>query len=116
MKAFVFIVPVLCALATGAHASAGLLFNGFSSHMVIQREVDVPLWGHASAPGVSVSVSFSDSVYRAVADAEARWVVSLPPTTAGGPYEIIVNASDGASALLEDVLVGEVYVCRYVFM
>ena len=97
-----------------ASASAALLFNGFASHMVVQRDVDVPLWGQASAPGVAVSVSFSGSVYRATADAESRWMVTLPPTRAGGPYEILVNASDGTSAVLEDVLVGEVFICRYV--
>jgi hypothetical protein len=96
-----------------SYASAALLFNGFASHMVIQREVNVPLWGHASAPDIAVSVSFSGSVYRAIADTEARWMVTLPPTPAGGPYEILVNASDGASSLLEDVLVGEVYICRW---
>jgi sialate O-acetylesterase len=114
MATKLFSAAALCLLATGASASATLLFNGFASHMVIQRDVNVPLWGSASAPGVTVSVSFSGSVYRATADSEARWVVTLPPTTAGGPYEILVNASDGASALLEDVLVGEVYICRCV--
>ena len=78
-----------------------------SSHMVLQREMQVPIWGTAQA-GEKVTVKFRDQEKSATADAQGNWVVKLDALKAGGPDSLTVS---GANTLtLEDVLVGEVWV------
>ena len=77
------------------------------SHMVLQRDRPVPVWGWA-APGEAVSVTFRGQVYPATApDASGRWQATLPPTPAGGPYELTVQGQNILT--LSDVLVGDVW-------
>ena len=75
-----------------------------SSHMVLQREQAVPIWGTA-APGEKVTVKFRGQAKEATADDQGKWAVKLDPLTAGGPDVLSVN-----NLQLEDVLVGEVWV------
>ena len=55
-----------------------------SSHMVLQREMPVPIWGTA-APGEKVTVVFRQQRKNAVAGKDGRWAVKLAPLQAGGP-------------------------------
>lgn len=88
-----------------AAAMAELNFPAvISSHMVLQREMPVPIWG-TSAPGEKVTVTFRDQTKETVADATGKWLVRLGPLKAGGPDSMTIN-----SKKLEDVLVGEVWV------
>lgn len=78
-----------------------------SSHMVLQRDAVVPIWGTA-APGEKVTVKFRDQTKTATADDKGKWAVKLDALKAGGPDTLTVS---GANTLaLEDVLVGEVWV------
>ncbi|MEJ7664645.1 MAG: hypothetical protein WKG07_36590 [Hymenobacter sp.] len=64
------------------------------SHMVLQRDRPVPVWGWA-APGEAVSVTFRGKAYPATApDASGRWQATLPPTPAGGSYELTVKGQE----------------------
>jgi len=76
----------------------------FTPHMVLQREMPVPVWGTAG-PGEKVTVAFRDQTLQTEADAQGKWQVKLAPLTAGGPDVLKIG---GVS--LEDVLVGEVWV------
>jgi sialate O-acetylesterase len=78
-----------------------------SSHMVLQRDIPLPLWGTA-APGEKVTVSFRDQEKSATADPQGKWLVKLDPLKAGGP-DILKIAGTNTLAL-DDVLVGEVWV------
>ncbi len=80
-----------------------------SDHMVLQRDKPVALWGWADA-GQTVTVEMLDQTQRAVADAQGRWQVSLEPLAAGGPHVVTIVAGD-ERITLEDVLVGEVWLC-----
>jgi sialate O-acetylesterase len=75
----------------------------FGSHMVLQRDMPVPIWGTA-APGEQVMVKFRDQTKTATADAQGKWRLSLDPLTGGGPDTLTVG-----TIVLEDVLVGEVW-------
>jgi sialate O-acetylesterase len=77
-----------------------------SSHMVLQREMPVPIWGTA-APGEKVTVVFRQQRKNAVAGKDGRWAVKLAPLQAGGPDTLTV--SGGNTLTLDDVLVGEVW-------
>lgn len=80
-----------------------------SDGMVMQRDLEVPVWGWAAA-GDEVAVTFRGATYTARADASGAWTVRLPPTPAGGPYELTVAAGD-ERLRVEDVLVGDVWIC-----
>lgn len=91
----------------------------FSENMVLQREMQAPIWGRAK-PGAPVAVTLYDGGKKlaggeAVADAETgRWRVDLPPLPTGGRYTLLIEAK-GKSELeterrmFSNVLVGEVW-------
>ncbi len=78
-----------------------------SSHMVLQRDAAVPIWGTA-APDEKVTVKFRDQEKTATADAKGKWMVKLDALKAGGPDNLTVTGKN--TVALEDVLVGEVWV------
>jgi sialate O-acetylesterase len=79
----------------------------FGEHMVLQREMPVPVWGWA-APGEAVVVRFNGQAKTATADAAGKWSLALDKLTAGGPYELEVQGKQN-TIRLADVLVGEVW-------
>jgi sialate O-acetylesterase len=115
-------VLVLMGLVSGATLTAQVtLPKILSSHMVVERDQPVHVWGNA-APGESVSVSFRGETRAAVAGQAGRWSVYLKPGEAGGPFQMVVKGvpagpatgGDAAAAentiTLDDVLVGDVWV------
>ena len=81
----------------------------FTSHMVLQQQKPIPVWGWTK-PGEKVTVTMAGQTQTAKADRSGRWQVNLSPVAAGGPYTMIVSGKSG-SATLDDVLVGEVWLC-----
>ena len=88
-----------------------------ASHMVIQRNLPVHVWGTAT-PGESVAVSFRGESRSTHADRLGLWSVFLPPGSAGGPFELKVEGAaadaSGSNAgpqtiVLNDILVGDVW-------
>jgi sialate O-acetylesterase len=77
-----------------------------SSHMVLQREKPIHIWGTA-APGETVKVEFHGASRETVGDALGNWSVFLSPEAAGGPYQLSVSGTN--KIVLEDVLVGDVW-------
>jgi sialate O-acetylesterase len=103
---------MLCvvALASAASASAKVTLPSlFGSHMVLQRDQPLPVWGWAD-PGEQVSVQIGDqAAVTAVANSAGEWRVTLPKLAAGGPLTMKISGQN--SLVLEDVLVGEVWLC-----
>jgi sialate O-acetylesterase len=96
-------------LAGALSASAEVrLPHVFSEHMVLQRDVPIPVWGWAE-PGETVTVQLGQATAKATADAQGKWRVTLPKQPAGGPLTLVVSGS--SKITLEDVLVGEVWLC-----
>ena len=80
----------------------------FSSHMVLQREMPVPVWGKA-VPNEKITVTFAGQSKTATADAKGDWSVQLDPLTASNePATLTVSGNN--QVRLDDVLVGEVWV------
>jgi sialate O-acetylesterase len=83
----------------------------FTSGMVLQQGIPVPVWGSASS-GSTVTVRFAGQQVSVTADADGRWMVRLAPLTANAaPAVLEVISSDGSTITLTDILVGEVWVC-----
>lgn len=111
MKKLVLAVflSALCALAS---AQDFRLAAVFSDHMVLQRETEAPVWGWAQ-PGSRVTVipSWSGVKYPATAGSDGRWEVRIATPAAGGPFTLTVDAAKQGKVVLQDVLVGEVWLC-----
>ena len=90
-------------------SARGIEFDSrFSDGMVIQRGEPVSVDGGGAAPG-EVSVSLGTRTRRAAVAADGSWSVDFDPLEAGGPHSI--RARDGSGeAVIEDVLVGDVWV------
>lgn len=81
----------------------------FGDHMVLQRDMPVPVWGTA-APGAEVSVRIADKSVTAKAGDDGKWRTEIPALTAGGPHALEVSCL-GARRIFQDVMVGEVWLC-----
>ena len=76
------------------------------SHMVLQRDRPIHIWGWA-APGETVSVEMRGVSRATAADELGKWSLYLPPAPAGGPYQLTVTSSN--TIILDDVLIGDVW-------
>ena len=76
--------------------------------MILQRDTPVKIWGWA-AKKEKVKISFNNRVYKTVADTGGKWNVVLPPTKAGGPYQLTFTASN--IIIVKDILFGDVWIC-----
>ncbi|MFT3753291.1 MAG: sialate O-acetylesterase [Paludibacter sp.] len=80
----------------------------FADHMVLQRDVEIPVWGTAW-PKESVTVSLNGKTTSVKADANGNWMLKLPKQKAGGPYKMEI-AGDNILTF-NDVYVGDVWLC-----
>ncbi|HSV13938.1 MAG TPA: sialate O-acetylesterase, partial [Tepidisphaeraceae bacterium] len=103
------IVSIIAPLAMRARADVTPA-SPFTDHMVLQRDMPVPVWGTAP-PGEHVTVTIGTSTKGATAGEDMRWMLRLPPLNAGGPYEMTITGSGGSVIALKDVLIGEVWLC-----
>jgi sialate O-acetylesterase len=101
------VIAVLFVLGTVAAQAEVTLPSLLADHMVIQRGLAVHVWGRASARE-SVTVTFRGETKSTVADDLGRWSLYLSPGDAGGPFEMVVKASN--TVQLSDILVGDVWV------
>ena len=85
------------------------LASPFTSHMVLQRDLKVPVWGLAE-PGEQVTVEFAGQKKSVKADADGQWRVDLKPLKASAESRmLVVTGSKTAQPIkLDDVVVGEV--------
>lgn len=112
-------VSLLAATAVAATADkVNFVSNTIGSNMVLQRDVSASVYGFSSVPSSTVTVVFNGGSYDTVASSVVSnaggfyWQVDLP-STAGGfvEYEISISSSVGETALLSNVVFGDVYVC-----
>lgn len=97
-------------LMTTAVSAKVTLPSLLGDHMVLQQQALVNLWGEA-APGAKVTVvpSWGGQKQVTQADEAGHWAVRVQTPPAGGPYTIAFRDRD--EVLLEDVLIGEVWIC-----
>src|SRR6185295_11456965 len=85
MKSFLFSVCIaVIGLSFAATARADVKLPAvLGSHMVLQRDRPLPIWGWAD-PGEEVTVQLGESKVNGRADAGGHWKVTLPPMKADG--------------------------------
>jgi sialate O-acetylesterase len=77
-----------------------------SSHMVLQRDKPIHIWGW-SDPEEKVTVTLHGISRTTAGDSLGNWGISLPPESSGGPYQLTVASSN--KIVLDDVLIGDVW-------
>jgi sialate O-acetylesterase len=104
------LIPIAALTAGGTPSSAEVRCPPvFGTHMVLQRDQPVPVWGNAAA-GEKVTVEFAGKKSTATADPHGVWQVKLAPLPASGESRTLVVR--GSNVIhFEDVLVGEVWLC-----
>lgn len=99
-------------IALAAPAAAQLRLPAvLSDGMVLPHSRFVPLWG-TTQPNMPVSVfaSWSPDAVTVVSDNTGAWRADVLTGAAGGPHTINL-VSPGGNAVLQDVLLGEVWLC-----
>ncbi|WP_217277449.1 sialate O-acetylesterase [Pedobacter foliorum] len=82
----------------------------FSDNMVFQQKTNVAIWGNADVgKTVTVISTWNNKTYTSKAGQDGKFKVVLPTPSYGGPYNITI--SDGEVTKLNNVLVGDVWVC-----
>lgn len=83
----------------------------FTDNMVLQQQMPIAVWGWASA-GEQVTVTLADKSALAQAGDDGKWRVDLPAMPADGKtYELVVKSESGESRTLDNVVLGEVWLC-----
>ena len=80
----------------------------FSSNMVLQQGIEIPVWGWADK-GEQITVTFDRSTVRTKTGADGKWMVKLPVQQYGGPHTLTVKGKN--AIVFENILIGEVWVC-----
>ncbi len=98
---------VLLVLLSQASADVSLP-SVIDNHMVLQREMPVPIWGWADA-GEAVSVTFDGTTIKTKADDKGNWSVSFKPLKADGKaHQMTITGNN--EIVLKDILIGEVWI------
>ena len=102
-------VAVVAFTLSNARAEVHLA-SPFTSHMVLQCDMKVPVWGTAE-PGEAVTIEFAGQKKSAMVGADGRWRMELDPMKASAESRTFrVTGSKTATPVeLGDVLVGEVW-------
>ena len=110
---WVLILPLMLLLPQKSQADLQL-GSLFTSHMVLQRDMAVPVWGWAD-PGAKVTVEFADQKKSGSAEASGKWHIELDPLAASLDSKTLRVSSEGKSGnysvACDDVLIGEVWIC-----
>ena len=81
------------------------------NHMVIQQQSTFTFWGWAKVGDtVLVNVGWDKNTKKCIADESGEWKLNFStPKAGGGPFKVVISADK--KIVLNDVLIGEVWVC-----
>jgi sialate O-acetylesterase len=109
-----FCVSILASIALTAASAANdtslpFVSPMFGDNMVLQRGKPIRFWGWSKA-GESVRVEMGGYSTTAVAGPGGRWQAEIEAPAPGGPYTVKIVGPE-QSAVLHEVLVGDVWLC-----
>ncbi len=86
----------------------------FSSHMVLQRDKPIRVWGFSSHPGSTVTGEFMGETARVTvteaAPSDGRWMLTFSPHAyTREPQRMAIRDSEEHEVVLEDILIGDVW-------
>jgi sialate O-acetylesterase len=110
LKNFLFTIAFL-SLGINAHADIGLP-SLVGDNMVLQQQAKVKIWGWSgAAEKITVTPSWSNNPDTVTADRNGKWAVYVQTPEAGGPYIMLIRGSWGQQVVLQNILIGEVWIC-----
>lgn len=84
----------------------------FTDNLVLQQNSNARLWGKAEGKKVTVTTSWDKKSHTATVDSDGRWQIEVPTPGAGfDAQSITLSDGKGAPATINDVLIGEVWIC-----
>ncbi len=76
-----------------------------------QQKSSVKLWGWDDlSEKVVVTTSWNGKRDSVKVDPNAKWILSIETTAAGGPFSISIKGYN--TIVLDNILIGEVWLCR----
>lgn len=111
MKKWSIFLCVLLKTEYLVFSAAGLQLPAIlSSHMVLQQNETVRIWGWADQ-GVTVGVKagWDNHFSYSVASENNTWEVKIKTPSAGGPHNLVISAD--TLIVLTDIMIGEVWIC-----
>ncbi|MBC7913866.1 MAG: sialate O-acetylesterase [Pyrinomonadaceae bacterium] len=108
LKTILLFILFLCLVKP---ASAKIILpNIFSDNMVLQQKTKAAIWGTAEAGRkVSITTSWNHKRHITTPGVDGKWQINVATPAGGGPYDI--RFSDGTELILNNVLIGEVWLC-----
>ncbi len=99
---------VLLILSSAAYADVRMPYV-FSDNMVLQRDMDLPVWGWADA-GEVISLEFSGQKVKTAAAPDGTWSLKLKAMPANKEPQLM--SIEGKNRIeLKNILVGDVWLC-----
>lgn len=120
MRSFFLSLVLYCGITFLSLIAAqnDFIAKSLGSNMVLQRDTKSALYGYSSTSNATISVEFNDNMYIGSSAHVASsgggyfWKVKLNEMPGGFTvFTIKVTSSAGESALLENILFGDVYLC-----
>ena len=109
-KKAVVLAVVLAICSVEARADVRMA-KVFTDHMVLQQEMPIAVWGWAAA-GEQVTVTLAGKSAIVKAGDDGKWRIDLPAMSADGKtYELTVKGESGEPRTLQNVVLGEVWLC-----
>jgi hypothetical protein len=103
-------VAITCLMSAGTSAAAPAVAKVFGDHMVLQREMPVPVWGTAK-PGEKITVTFRGQKVSTVAGTNGQWRVELAAMPGvKEPQELTVAGADKVFHWADAVIEGDTVV------
>ncbi len=112
MKIYTLFLSVFILIFFSIEISAqSLKMNSvFSDGMILQRDKPIVVKGIYLA-GKNVVVSFFKVTKTCMTNSDGFWQAEFKPMKAGGPYVMNVLGEDGESIQVNDILIGDVWLC-----
>ncbi len=85
--------------------------SAFGSHMVVQRDMPIKVWGFSNAVGSTITGSFADEVVKTQVAADGTWTLTFSPKVYQTTGQAMIISDDRNNrTVFEDVLIGDVWV------
>lgn len=83
----------------------------FTDNMMLQQQMETPIWGWATKNGtLSIITSWDSKTYQVNVDKQGKWTTKVKTPVAGGTFEIVIKEGSETKTI-KNVLIGEVWLC-----
>lgn len=106
---YYFVISILLLLFMQSLQAQLSFAKPFGNHMVLQRNKPLPIWGWASK-NENIEIKFNNIILHIKSDANGKWMVNFPAMKEGGPFQLQVKSKQQV-IVLEDIMLGEVWLC-----